>query len=195
MNDATLCFHPVGMRGCHAVVNGVRQPIFVESGRSDRDRPRGDLRHNRRLQFTSMPLWTPICSISTASKFEFVSIRGSGVALAALAADEIQYLYCAEDATIPGMASGSDAKLIASPLVGLSWVMLARKDIKSPEELKGKSIAAVASKLGNLGLVADYAAPTSSSPKSAKNTDRWSKSQRKPGWSSKRPAALQGGRP
>ena len=74
-------------------------------------------------------------------KVEFVSIRGSGVALAALAADEIQYLYCAADATIPGMASGSDAKLIASPLVGLPWVMLARKDIKRPEDVKGKSIA------------------------------------------------------
>jgi NitT/TauT family transport system substrate-binding protein len=74
-------------------------------------------------------------------KVEFVSIRGSGVALAALAVDEIQYLYCAADATIPGMASGSDAKLIASPLVGLPWVMLARKDIKRPEDLKGKSIA------------------------------------------------------
>ena len=74
-------------------------------------------------------------------KVEFVSIRGSGVSLAALASDEIQYLYCAADATIPGMASGSDAKLIASPLVGLPWVLLARKDIKRPEELKGKSIA------------------------------------------------------
>lgn len=74
-------------------------------------------------------------------KVEFVSIRGSGVALAALAADEIQFLYCAADATIPGMAAGSDAKLIAAPLVGLPWVLLARKDIKRPEDLKGKSIA------------------------------------------------------
>ena len=74
-------------------------------------------------------------------KVEFVSIRGSGVALAALAADEIQFLYCAADATIPGMASGSDAKLIAAPLLGLPWVLLTRKDIKRPEELKGKSIA------------------------------------------------------
>jgi NitT/TauT family transport system substrate-binding protein len=74
-------------------------------------------------------------------KVEFVSIRGSGISLAALASDEIQYLYCAADATIPGMASGSDAKLIASPLVGLPWVLLARKDVKRPEELKGKSIA------------------------------------------------------
>jgi NitT/TauT family transport system substrate-binding protein len=74
-------------------------------------------------------------------KVEFVSIRGSGVSLAALAADEIQFLYCAADATIPGMAAGSDAKLIAAPLVGLPWVMLARKDIKRPEDIKGKSIA------------------------------------------------------
>jgi NitT/TauT family transport system substrate-binding protein len=74
-------------------------------------------------------------------KVEFVSIRGSGVALAALAADEIQFLYCAADATIPGMASGIDAKLIAAPLLGLPWVMLTRKDIKRPEDLKGKSIA------------------------------------------------------
>jgi NitT/TauT family transport system substrate-binding protein len=74
-------------------------------------------------------------------KVEFVSIRGSGIALAALAADEIQFLYCAADATIPGMASGSDAKLIAAPLLGLPWVLLTRKDIKRPEELKGKSIA------------------------------------------------------
>jgi NitT/TauT family transport system substrate-binding protein len=74
-------------------------------------------------------------------KVEFVSIRGSGVALAALAADEIQFLYCAADATIPGMAAGSDAKLIAAPLVGLPWVLLARKDVKRVEDLKGKSIA------------------------------------------------------
>ncbi len=74
-------------------------------------------------------------------KVEFVSIRGSGVALAALAADEIQFLYCAADATIPGVAAGSDARLIGSPLVGLPWVLLARKDIRRPEDLKGKSIA------------------------------------------------------
>src|SRR5437870_8599141 len=74
-------------------------------------------------------------------KVEVVSIRGSGVALAALAADEIQFLYCAADATIPGMAAGSDAKLIGAPLIGVPWVMMARKDIKRVEDLKGKSIA------------------------------------------------------
>ncbi|HWP58677.1 MAG TPA: ABC transporter substrate-binding protein [Candidatus Acidoferrales bacterium] len=69
-----------------------------------------------------------------------VFIRGSGVALAAMAFDEVQFLYCAADATIPGMASGIDVKLVASPLVGLPYVMLARKDIKRPEDLKGKTI-------------------------------------------------------
>jgi len=74
-------------------------------------------------------------------KVEFVAIRGSGISLAALTADEIQFLYCAADATIPGMAAGTDAKLIGTPLVGLPWVLLARKDINRPEDLRGKSIA------------------------------------------------------
>src|SRR5689334_17088565 len=74
-------------------------------------------------------------------KVEFVSIRGSGVSLAALAADEIQFLYCAADATIPGLAAGTDGKIVAAPLVGLPWVLMARKDIKRPEELRGKTIA------------------------------------------------------
>jgi ABC-type nitrate/sulfonate/bicarbonate transport system substrate-binding protein len=39
------------------------------------------------------------------------------------------------------MAAGSDAKLIGAPVVGLPWVVLARKDIKRVEDLKGKSIA------------------------------------------------------
>ena len=66
-------------------------------------------------------------------KVEFVSIRGSGVALAALAADEVQFLYCAADATIPGMASGSDAKLIAAPLLGLPWVLSRAKTSSVPK--------------------------------------------------------------
>src|SRR4029450_1037101 len=74
-------------------------------------------------------------------KVEFVSIRGSVVSLAALAADQIQFLYCAADATIPGVAAGGGAKLIGAPLVGLPWVLLTRKDIKRPEDLRGKSIA------------------------------------------------------
>ncbi|HEY1371212.1 MAG TPA: ABC transporter substrate-binding protein [Candidatus Binatia bacterium] len=73
-------------------------------------------------------------------KANHIYIRGSGISLTALASDEIQFLFCAADGTIPGMATGIEAKLVAAPLVGLPYVLLARKDIKRPEDLKGKSI-------------------------------------------------------
>jgi NitT/TauT family transport system substrate-binding protein len=69
-----------------------------------------------------------------------IYIRGSGISLAALSSDEVQFLYCAADATIPGMATGIDGKLIGAPLVGLPYVLLARKDVKRAEDLKGKAI-------------------------------------------------------
>jgi NitT/TauT family transport system substrate-binding protein len=75
-------------------------------------------------------------------------ISGSAMNLVALSADEVQFLYCAADGTIPGLASGVDGKLVASPLVGLPYVLLARKDIKRLEDLKGKSIGV--SKAGDL---------------------------------------------
>lgn len=45
-------------------------------------------------------------------KVEFLSIRGSGIALAALAADEVQFLYCAADAL--QSAYDADAKLLVN---------------------------------------------------------------------------------
>jgi len=65
---------------------------------------------------------------------------GTNINLAALATDEIQFLYCAGDSTIPGMAAGSDGVLVASPLVGLPYVIIARKEIRTIQDLKGKSI-------------------------------------------------------
>jgi NitT/TauT family transport system substrate-binding protein len=65
---------------------------------------------------------------------------GTNINLTALATDEVQFLYCAGDSTIPGMAAGSDAMLVASPLVGLPYVIIARKEIKTIQDLKGKSI-------------------------------------------------------
>ena len=73
-------------------------------------------------------------------KINFVPIQGSKVALPALASDQIQFLYCAADATIPGLAAGIDGKLVAAVHIGLPWILLARKDIKKVEDLKGKSI-------------------------------------------------------
>ena len=71
---------------------------------------------------------------------ELIYIGGSGPGLTALTTNEIQFLYCAGDATIPGLASGVDAKLVGSPLVGMPYMLLARKDIRRVEDLKGKSI-------------------------------------------------------
>jgi ABC-type nitrate/sulfonate/bicarbonate transport system substrate-binding protein len=73
-------------------------------------------------------------------KIEHVFIRGSGPALAALMADEIQFLYCAADATIPSLATGVDVKLVAAPLIKLPYVLVTRKEIHRLEDLKGKSL-------------------------------------------------------
>ena len=73
-------------------------------------------------------------------KFENIFIRGSGPNLAALAGDEVQFTYCAADGTIPGMATGIDVKLVASPLVKLPYVLVARKEIRRIEDLKGKAM-------------------------------------------------------
>jgi ABC-type nitrate/sulfonate/bicarbonate transport system substrate-binding protein len=73
-------------------------------------------------------------------KMEHVFIRGSGPALAALLADEIQFLYCAADATLPSLAGGIDVKLVAAPLVKLPYVLVTRKEIHRMEDLKGKAL-------------------------------------------------------
>lgn len=73
-------------------------------------------------------------------RLEHVFVRGSGPSLAALLADEVQFLYCAADATLPALASGVDAKLVAAPLVKLPYVLVTRKEIRRLEDLKGKSL-------------------------------------------------------
>lgn len=74
-------------------------------------------------------------------KIEHVTLRGGVVSLAALSADEIQFIYCSADPMIPRMAAGAEAKMIGSTIVGLPWVLVGRKEIKRAQELKGKSIA------------------------------------------------------
>jgi NitT/TauT family transport system substrate-binding protein len=73
-------------------------------------------------------------------KMENIFIRGSAQNLTALATDEVQFTYCAADGTIPGMATGVDVKLVASPLVKLPYVLVARKEIRRAEDLKGKAM-------------------------------------------------------
>jgi ABC-type nitrate/sulfonate/bicarbonate transport system substrate-binding protein len=66
---------------------------------------------------------------------EHVVLRGGVVAMAALGSDEIQFLYCNADTNIVRIATGADGKLVASPLVGLPYVVLARRDITKPGDL------------------------------------------------------------
>ncbi|HXV81626.1 MAG TPA: ABC transporter substrate-binding protein [Candidatus Binatia bacterium] len=73
-------------------------------------------------------------------KLENIFIRGSAQNLVALSTDEVQFTYCAADGTIPGLSSGAEAKIIASPLVKLPYVLVAGKDIKRPEDLRGKTL-------------------------------------------------------
>jgi ABC-type nitrate/sulfonate/bicarbonate transport system substrate-binding protein len=73
-------------------------------------------------------------------RMEHVFIRGSGSSLAALIADEIQFLYCAADATIPSLATGVDAKLVAAPLIKMPYVLVTRKEIRRVEDLRGRSL-------------------------------------------------------
>jgi ABC-type nitrate/sulfonate/bicarbonate transport system substrate-binding protein len=73
---------------------------------------------------------------------EFLLVRGAGVSAAALTSNELQFLYCTADAIIPSLAAGADAKMIASPLVGLPWVIIARKEIGRIEDLKNKTFLA-----------------------------------------------------
>jgi ABC-type nitrate/sulfonate/bicarbonate transport system substrate-binding protein len=73
-------------------------------------------------------------------KCEHVYIRGQSPALAALANDQVQFNYGAADGSLPGLAAGVEAKFVASPLVKLPYIMVARKEIRRPEDLKGKSI-------------------------------------------------------
>src|SRR5262249_36874512 len=73
-------------------------------------------------------------------KLENIFIRGGAQNLTALATDEVQFTYCASDAIIPGMAAGIEVKIVASPLVKLPYVLITRKEVKRPEDLKGKTL-------------------------------------------------------
>lgn len=73
-------------------------------------------------------------------RLETSQFTDSGTALAALQSGEIDFLFCAAAATIPGLASGVDGTIVAAPLVGLPYVMVARSDLHSIQDLKGRKV-------------------------------------------------------
>src|SRR5258706_12812250 len=58
-------------------------------------------------------------------------------------ADEVQFLYCAADATIPALVGGIDAKIVAAPLVKMPFVLVTQKEIRRLEDLRGKALGVV----------------------------------------------------
>ena len=73
-------------------------------------------------------------------KVSHTFIAGGSAALAALASNDIQFLYCAADATIPGLATGIEGKVVGAPLIGLPYVLISRKEIARVEDLRGKTV-------------------------------------------------------
>ena len=123
-------------------------------------------------------------------KCEHVYIRGQSPALAALANDQVQFNYGAADGSLPGIAAGVDAKFVASPLVKLPYVMVARKEIRRPEDLKGKSVGVtrpgdLSARLSRqvvrkFGLTADDVTILRSAAASRNATRRWSATSYRP---------------
>src|SRR5712692_2404285 len=63
---------------------------------------------------------------------------GADAALAATTRGDFDFMYCAAAGTIPGLVAGHEVTLLSAPLVGLPYVMVANKNIKSVQDLKGK---------------------------------------------------------
>ena len=88
---------------------------------------------------------------------ELVTMRGSAAGLAALSTNEIQFLYCAAESTMGGLASGVEAKIVGTPLVGLPFVFVARPEVRTMADLRGRAVGVpragdLADKLSRLAL-------------------------------------------
>src|SRR5918999_2000307 len=68
-------------------------------------------------------------------KFENIFIRGSGPNLSALSGDEVQFTYCAADATIPGLAAGVCARNPALPFFYLSVLLVMGEEDRGAQQL------------------------------------------------------------
>jgi NitT/TauT family transport system substrate-binding protein len=71
---------------------------------------------------------------------EHAFIGGTAASLAALASNDVQFLYCGVDGTLPGMAVGKQGKIVATTLLGLPYVLITRAEVRSVLDLKGRSV-------------------------------------------------------
>ncbi len=71
---------------------------------------------------------------------EPVRFPGGMAAVAALSANEVQLVTCGAENTLGGLATGLEAKLVAAPLVGVPYLLIARPDVPTVADLRGKLV-------------------------------------------------------
>jgi len=71
---------------------------------------------------------------------EHTFIGGTAASLGALGANDIHFLYCGADGTLPGLSVGSQGKLVIATVKNLGYVLVTRPDVRSVTDLKGKSV-------------------------------------------------------
>ncbi len=72
---------------------------------------------------------------------EHVNVLGGNASLAAMSTNDVQLLYCATSGVIDGLASGGfDVRTVAQPLVGLPYVFVARPEVRTVLDLRGRSV-------------------------------------------------------
>jgi ABC-type nitrate/sulfonate/bicarbonate transport system substrate-binding protein len=71
---------------------------------------------------------------------ELVRVPNTAAALAALTTGDLQFFYGAADGTIPALASSGEAKIVADPLFGMPYILIASPDVKTGADLRGKSV-------------------------------------------------------
>lgn len=72
---------------------------------------------------------------------EFVNLRGDKVVVRALLAGELESAEPSPGGPLAAIDSGADLRFIGSSMPGLPFALYAKKDIKSWEDLKGKTFA------------------------------------------------------
>jgi len=83
---------------------------------------------------------------------ELILISGGATNIQALLAGEIQFANAAGSAPIQATLQGADVTIIATSYKLMPYALVVGKDIRSPEDLKGKTIAV--SRLGGITEVA-----------------------------------------
>src|SRR5262249_46693727 len=82
-------------------------------------------------------------SLNTACRPTKVYVRGAPLLVAGMASGDIQFGRSGGSATLAAVGAGHDFKIIATFSSRNSYDLIARPNIKRPEDLRGKKIALI----------------------------------------------------